>query len=102
MLRRASRWTYSRGTAGSSAASQARRACTALLQRPRQDDALRHRVLRRMGNAECAKPHHRDSDDRTGLYRASEVARRESGDWTVFRPIKLLTLQYASDIRIGL
>jgi hypothetical protein len=27
-----------------------------------------------MGNAERAKPYHRDSDDRAGLYRASEVA----------------------------
>jgi hypothetical protein len=26
-----------------------------------------------MGNAERAKPDHRDSDDRAGLYRASEV-----------------------------
>ncbi len=44
------------------------------LRRPRQEDALRHRVLRRMGNAERAQPDHRDSDHRAGLYRASEVA----------------------------
>ena len=44
-----------------------------VLRRPRQEDALRHRVLRRMGNAERAKRDHRDSDDRAGLYRASEV-----------------------------
>ncbi len=44
-----------------------------VLRRPRQENALRHRVLWRMGNAERSKPHHRDSDDRAGLYRASEV-----------------------------
>ena len=43
------------------------------LRRPRQEDTLRHRVLRRMGNAKRTKPYHRDSDNRAGLYRPSEV-----------------------------
>ena len=40
---------------------------------PRQEDALRHRLLRRLGHAEREKPGHRDPDDRAGLYRPSEV-----------------------------
>jgi hypothetical protein len=31
-----------------------------------------------MGNAERAKPYHRNSDDRAGLYRASEVVPSDS------------------------
>src|SRR5262249_47041182 len=45
-----------------------------VLRWPRQEDALRHRVLRGMGNAVRPKSHHRDSNDRAGLYRTSEVA----------------------------
>ncbi len=44
-----------------------------VLRWPRQEDALRHRLLRYVGNGERAEPGHRDSDDRAGLHRAREV-----------------------------
>ena len=46
------------------------------VRRPRQEDALRHRLLRRLGHAERAQPRHRDPDDRAGLHGPREVARR--------------------------
>lgn len=74
MLRRSSRWMPSRQTAihqeGPGPAGATRHH---VLRRPGQEGALRHRVLRRAGNAERARPYHLNSDDRVGLYRASEV-----------------------------
>ena len=44
-----------------------------VLRRPRQENALRHRLLRRMGNAQRTQRDHRNSGDHAGLYRSSEV-----------------------------
>jgi len=37
-------------------------------------NAVRHRLLRRVGDTERAKRHHRDSDSRAGLYGPCEIA----------------------------
>ena len=47
-----------------------------VLRRQGQEDALRHRLLRHVGNAERAKRDHRDSDRRAGLYGPGEIATR--------------------------
>ena len=43
---------------------------------PRQEDALRHRLLRSVGHLQRAEPRHRDSDARAGLHGAREVGSR--------------------------
>ena len=48
------------------------------IRRSRQEDAPGHRLCRRLGHAGRKKPGRRDSDDRAGLYRTSEVVRRAS------------------------
>ena len=52
-----------------------RRAARHRVRRPRQEDALRDRLLWRLGNVERAQPRHRDPDARAGLYGTRKVAR---------------------------